>query len=210
MKPPPLSVFALHASDDDPAAFLGDTGLHVLDIAEDDHVIAECDYAALALASLDSFPDALCIKVHSSDGFGTFLFHEVDILRDDTKKLVADFMCIRPNKYWEGRWGLATFLKAIGNQVRLFPSVDLREIELEDDWKRLTLRLALGKGPAVQAVRKCVDILKKLIRESEIALGGIRWQEAYATNERAFLRGSHRAIAAPHGLPVHPLHTGCS
>lgn len=186
MKPPPLSVFALHASDDDPAAFLGDTGLHVLDIAEDDHVIAECDYAALTLASLDAFPDALCVKVHSSDGFGTFLFHEVEILRDDTNELVADFMCIQPNKYWEGKWELATFLNAISNQVPFFPSVNLREIELEDDWKRLTLRLALGKGSAVQAVRKCADILKKLIRESEIALGGIRWKEAYATNERAF------------------------
>lgn len=122
MKPPPLSVFAVHASDDDPAAFLGDTALDVLDITEDDHVIAECDYAALALASLDSFPDALCIKVHSSDGFGTFLFHEADILRDDTNELIADFICIQPNKYWEGTWGVATFLKAISNQVPFFPA----------------------------------------------------------------------------------------
>lgn len=35
-------------------------------------------------------------------------------------------------------------------------------------------------------MRKCANILKKVIRESEIALGGIRWKEAYATNERVF------------------------
>lgn len=186
MKPPPLSLFALHTSDDDPAVFLGDTELHVLDIGEDDHVIAECDYAALAPASFDAFPESLCVKVHNSEGFGTFLFCEADIFRDDANELVADFMCIQPNKYWEGTWGLSAFLEAISTQVAFFPDVALREIEVDDDWKRLTLRLPLGKGSATQAVRKCADILKKLIRESEISLGGIRWKEAYATSERAF------------------------
>lgn len=82
MKLPPLSVFALDQSDDGPTAFLGDTELEVIDIAEDEHIIAGCDYAALSLASLDAFPDALCIKVHSPDGFGTFLFHEAEIFKN--------------------------------------------------------------------------------------------------------------------------------
>ena len=186
MKSPPLSRLVLDTSDEDPTAFLGDTELELIDIGEGQHVIAECDYAALTLASLDVFPDGLRIKVHSSDGFGTFLFHEAEILKDDSGVLVADYMCIQPNKYWKGTWGLATFLEAIRDQVPFFPDVTLRDIEVDDDWKRLTLRLVLPKGSAAQAVRVSADILKRLVRESEIALGGIRWKEAYATNERAF------------------------
>ena len=186
MKPPPLSVFVLDQSDDGPTAFLGDTELEVIDIGEDEHLVAECDYAALSLASLDAFPDALCIKVHSPDGFGTFLFHEAEIFKGEGGELVADYMCIQPNKYWEGTWGLATFLEAIRDQIPFFPDVRLREIEVDDDWKRLTLQLVLRQGSAVEAVRTGADILKRMVREAEIALGGIRWKEAYATNERAF------------------------
>ena len=114
------------------------------------------------------------------------MFHEAEIFEDDSGELVADYMCIQPNKYWEGTWGLATFLEAIRDQVPFFPDVRLRELEIEDDWKRLTLRLVLPRGCAADAMRMSADILKRMVRESEIALGGIRWREAYATNERAF------------------------
>ena len=116
----PLSVFILDKSDEDPAVLLGGTALEVADIDEDGLVIAECDYIALALASLDAFPDALCLKVHSSDGFGTFLFHEVEIYKGKNDELIADYMCIQPNKYWEGKWGLATFLGTIRDQIPFF------------------------------------------------------------------------------------------
>ena len=186
MNSPPLSTFMLDKSDEDPAILLGDTALEVVDIDEDGLVIAECDYVALALASLDAFPDALCLRVHSSDGFGTFLFHEAEICKGNDGELIADYMCIEPNKYWEGTWGLATFLGAIRNQIPFFPEVTLREIELDDDWKRLTLRLSLNHSSAAEATRKNANVLKKLMRDAEIALGGIRWREAYATDERAF------------------------
>lgn len=183
--PPPFQ-FALDTSDENPAAFLGDTELEVIHIGEDKQLIAECDYAALSLASLDAFPDTLCIKVHSSDGFGTFLFHEAEIFKDDRGELTADYKCIQPNKYWEGTWGLTTFLEAIRDQVPFFSDITLKELEVDDDWKRLTLRFALPQGSAAEAIRLGADIIKRVIRESEVALGGIRWKEAYATNERAF------------------------
>ena len=117
MKPPSLSTLVLDTSAEGSIVPLGDTELEVIDIGEDDRVTAECDFALLVLASLDAFPDSLSVRVHSSDGFGTFLFHEAEILKGDNGELVADYMCVQPNKYWEGTWGLATFLDAIGNQI---------------------------------------------------------------------------------------------
>ena len=98
MKSPPTSLFVLDTSAEGVMPLLGDTELDVIDMCEDGDVIAECDCAALALASLDGFPDTLCVRVHSSDGFGTFLFHEAEILKTDSGELVADYMCIQPNK----------------------------------------------------------------------------------------------------------------
>ena len=186
VKLPPLSQFALDKSDKKPAVFLGDTELEVIHIGEDKQLIVECDYAALSLASLEAFPDTLCINVHSLDGFGTSLFYEAEIFKDDSGELMADYKCVQPNKYWEGTWGLTTLLEAITAQVPFFSDITLREIEVEDDWKRLTLRFALPQGSAAEAIRMGANILKRVIRESEIALGGVRWKEAYATNERAF------------------------
>ena len=120
MKRLPLSVFVIDKSGDGPMAFLGDTELEVMEVGEDGRVFAECDHAALAVSSLEAFPDALSVKIHSSDGFGTFLFHEAEIFKADSGELMADYTCIQPNKYWEGNWGLATFLSAIKDQVSFF------------------------------------------------------------------------------------------
>ena len=67
-----------------------------------------------------------------------------------------------------------------------FSDVTLREIEVDDDWKRLTLRLALDEVPAVKALHGSAATIKRMMREAEIALGGIRWKAEHATNERAF------------------------
>ncbi len=91
-------------------ATLGNMELDVIDIGEDGRVIVECDQGALTSASLDSFPDALTVQVHSSDGLGTFLFYEAEIYKNDSGRLVAEHICHQPNKYWEGTWGL-TFLR---------------------------------------------------------------------------------------------------
>lgn len=186
MKRPPPYAFALDRCGDSPMALLGDAELEVIDVGKDGRVFAECDHAALADSSLEAFPDALSVKIHSSDGFGTFLFHEAEIFRGNSGELMADYTCFQPNKYWEGTWGLATFLNAIKDQVPFFPDVSLTGIELEDDWKRLTLRVVVGQGSSAQALSGAAGVLKKMIREAEVALAGMRWKTAYATHERAF------------------------
>jgi hypothetical protein len=74
-----LAKFTVETSPEFSVALLGDTELEPIDIPEDGHMIAECEHAALATASFEAFPKALTVQVHSSDGFGTFLFHEAEI-----------------------------------------------------------------------------------------------------------------------------------
>jgi hypothetical protein len=166
-------------------ARLGDADLDVDDVDDGGRVIAECDQSALATASLDDFPDALVLRIHSEDGFGTFLFHEVAVYTD-SGQLTGEYICHQPNKYWEGRWGLATFLNAVKNQIPFSPHLSIGEVELDDDWKRLTLRIPLDPGSATEALSSGASILKKIMREAEIALGGIHWKAEYETDERAF------------------------
>jgi hypothetical protein len=151
-------------------ARLGDSDLEVDDVDDSGRVIAECDQSALATASLDDFPDALVLQVHSEDGFGTFLFHEVSVYTD-SGQVIGEYICHQPNKYWEGRWGLATFLNAVRNQIPFFPHVSIGEVELDNDWKRLTLRIGLHPGSATEAISNGASILKKIMREAEICAG---------------------------------------
>jgi hypothetical protein len=154
MEPIGLSKFTLVASSPQEAvARLGDTDLEVEDVDDSGRIIAECDQSGLATASLDDFPHALVLRVHSEDGFGTFLFHEV-VIYSDSGKVIGEYICHQPSKYWEGRWGLATFLNAVKNQISFFPLVSVGEVELDDDWKRLTLRIKLDPGRATEAVSR--------------------------------------------------------
>ena len=179
-------MFVLDKSDDSRSAFAGDIELEIIDVDERGHITAECDHVALSQASLDAFPECLSVRVHSSDGFGTFLFHEAEICKEDSGKVVANYICHQPNKYWEGKWGLSTFLVAIKDQVSFCAEVSLTSIEVDDDFKQLTLKIDLKGDSAAEALSEGADRLKYLIREAEIALGGIVWKENYATNERAF------------------------
>lgn len=179
-------MFVLDKSEDSRSAFAGDTELEIIDVDERGHITAECDHVALYQASLGAFPESLSVRVHSSDGFGTFLFHEAEICKDDGGNVVANYICHQPNKYWEGKWGLSTFLVAIKDQVPFCAEVSLTSIEVDDDFKQLTLKIDLKGDSAAEALSEGVDRLKYMIREAEIALGGIVWKENYETNERAF------------------------
>jgi hypothetical protein len=121
MPSPPLNKFAVRNIEEDPVALIGDAELDIVDVTDEGRVIAECDQEAMVAASLDDFPPSLVVRVHSSDGFGTFLFHEVEIYSANDTEVMCEYICHQPNKYWEGTWGLATFLDAIRNQLQFFP-----------------------------------------------------------------------------------------
>src|SRR6516162_2380311 len=125
MQQPTLAKFTVVESNSEEAiARLGDICLEVEDVDDSGRVIVACDQSTLATASLDDFPDALVLQVHSENGFGTFLFHEAEVYSDNGK-VIAEYICHQPNKYWEGRWGLATYLNAVQNQIKFFPQISI-------------------------------------------------------------------------------------
>jgi hypothetical protein len=116
----------------------------VLDVGED-FVLAECGLDQLKKETTAGFPDRLHLQVHNEDGFGTFFFHELLLSRaDDSVSL--QFRCHTPTKYWEGRFGLATFITAMQGQVRHLDDWNSADVEVEDDWKGITLERSLAKG----------------------------------------------------------------
>jgi hypothetical protein len=177
--------FTVQWSDDEPIAALGDTPLDVEDV-HDKTVIVECDAPLLESATFAEFPPGLRVRMHSSDGWGTYLFHEATVYRDHDERLVSCHICHQPNKYWEGKWGLATFLRAIADQTKYFPEIRVGETEFEDDWKRLELLAPLDNGPAASSIRKNAEAVKAIMASAEVALGGIQWKEEYDRDERAF------------------------
>src|SRR5437762_658869 len=75
MPDPDLLVFTIDTPDEEGAAFLGGTSLDIHDVA-DGMIFAECEQVALANATFAGLPASLDLQVHSTDGFGTFIFHE--------------------------------------------------------------------------------------------------------------------------------------
>jgi hypothetical protein len=88
---------------------VGDSLAEILDV--DANITARCDLQQLETVTADDFPEDLILQTSSSDGLETYLFHEIEILSDSGIPSVR-FICHHPNKYWEGRWGLATYLGA--------------------------------------------------------------------------------------------------
>lgn len=171
----------------DIAVLVGGMDVEVLDTG-DDYVRAQCDLADLGAEPAQALPDGLSIEVHSDDGFGTYLFHEVE-LRNDEGNTAAAFLCHTPNKYWEGHFGLAAFLSAIKQQSEYYENWKVTQIELEDDWKGITLQRIVARGDPLQAsILAAAADLCRIIHAAEVALSGFEWKDSYATDEDLFCR----------------------
>jgi hypothetical protein len=180
-----LAKFTVRWSGDEAEVALGDACLDVADILGET-AVAECDSSVLDAASLADFPKDLQIRMHSSDGFGTFLFYEMEIYKDDEGSLVSCYICHQPNKYWEGKWGLTTFLRAVAGQTKFSSNIRVQEMELEDDWKRLEIVVPLEGQAAAKSIQTNTETIKAIMRSAEVALGGLQWKEEYEKDERAF------------------------
>lgn len=156
--------------------------------AGDDYILAACSLDDLANEQAHVLPSGLQIEVHSDDGFGTFFFHELQIsLHADGVAL--EFRCHTPNKYWEGRYGLATLITAINEQLRHHDNWAATHIELEDDWKGITLQRVIANGDPLQSsILGAASDLKSLLHSAEVALSGLPWRDEFSTDEDAFCR----------------------
>jgi hypothetical protein len=169
------------------AVLISGKEVEVLD-AGDDYVRAECDFGDLENEVAQPFPDGLTLELHSEDGFGTYIFHELS-LSGDADGVELAFRCHTPNKFWEGQYGLATFLAAIRDQVPYHQNWTVSEIELEDDWKGITLCRTVAVGdPLHPSVLAAAADLVAMIHTAEVALSGLIWKEEYTKEEAPFCR----------------------
>lgn len=156
--------------------------------AGDEFVLAECDLDDLAAEAAGPFPADLHLELHSSDGFGTYFFHD-SVLSHHADGVALEFRCHTPNKYWEGRYGLVTFIAAIRDQLPHHENLAVTNIELEDDWKGISLQRVVASGDTLHAsILAAAADLKALLHAAEVTLSGLAWNDRYLTDEDAFCR----------------------
>jgi len=159
----------------------------ILDTGEE-YILAKCDFSDLAAEQSQPLPEGVVLEIHSDDGFGTYFFHEVHLSGASDGVAVA-FRCHTPNKYWEGHFGLATFIAAIRDQAVHHDNWKVVDTELEDDWKGITLERVVAFGDPLEAsIGTAASDLGLLLRSAEVALSGLPWTDEYARNEDSFCR----------------------
>jgi hypothetical protein len=169
------------------AVFVADKEVEVLDV-DDEHVLAECSLDDLSSEQAQPFPDELALRLRSENGFGTFLFHEAHISAT-ADEVILGFQCHTPNKYWEGQYGLATYLAAIRDEVSHRDNWKVEQIELEDDWKSITVERTLAFGDPLKAsILAGAADLQEILHAAEVSLSGLPWSDEYLTNEDRFCR----------------------
>ncbi len=175
----------LKESDEEYHVFISGKEIDVLDV-EDGYVFAKCDLTDLQKIVASPFPENLSIEIESEDGFGTYFFNELQISCRKSR-VVLNFTSRKPNKYWEGQFGLAHLLESINKQVKHFDNFEVTDIEVEDDWKVITLSHILSTENFIEtAIDHAANQLKQLLKTAEIAIRGIEWKSEYETNEDSF------------------------
>ncbi|HWY13120.1 MAG TPA: hypothetical protein VN026_17415 [Bacteroidia bacterium] len=136
--------------------------------------------------TVTDYPNFLYIEISSEDGFGTSLFYEIEI-GHDKDGMYFDFVSRQPNKYWEGKYGLATFLVAIKEIVDDTSDINTYNIEVDNDWKELQLRFRPKKGFILDRyVKECAERINKIIEQAELILSGVIWRKEYEADENLF------------------------
>jgi len=183
----PITMIQVQRENDDVAVLISGKEVEIMDAGED-FILAQCNLSDLANEQCQAFPEGLQLEIHSEDGFGTYFFYEVH-LSGAAEGMAVAFCCHTPNKYWEGQFGLAAFVAAIRDQAVHHDNWKVTQIELEDDWKGITLERVVGVGdPLVASIRSAASDLNLLLHSAEVALSGLPWKEKYTTDEDSFCR----------------------
>ncbi|QHN04778.1 restriction endonuclease [Granulicella sp. WH15] len=180
-------MIEIRGEGDDLAVYVADKEVEILD-AGGEHILAECSLEDLTGEQAQPFPDELELEIRSENGFGTYLFHEAH-LSATLDGVALSFHCHTPNKYWEGQYGLATYLAAIRDELSYRENWEVVQIELEDDWKSITVERTLALGdPLGASILAAAGDLKGVLHAAEVSLSGLPWSDEYLTDEDRFCR----------------------
>lgn len=132
------------------------------------------------------YPLGLEFNVESENGFDTFLFYDLYITKKDSS-LHFDFTCSQPNKYWEGNWGLSTFITALSDIARNSTTAFVENLNILFEWKELTLRFIVNEDFNFKTkLDELTTILRGFIKQTELLLSGVVWRKEFDTNENLY------------------------
>lgn len=168
--------------------YINNKKMEILDgLSDDDYITIEADLNELENINAFDYPENLSIMVHDAEGFGTNLFLQLVIFKEENV-FFFNFNCHEPNKYWEYKWGLSSFLKAVAEQVKYTENIELNKLDVTKDWKTLSLLVIPSSfsSQLMECINEAVKNLKTLIKETEISLEGMSWKEEYENDEKLF------------------------
>lgn len=137
---------------------------------------------------ISEFIDNLYVKTTSNDGFGSSLFYDLDFYKFNNK-IEFVLTCNHPNKYWEGKYGLSTLLVTLVDVIKDSSSfeVDPESLRVDDDWKGLEVAFIIDYDfNFSEVISKYCELLKDLIKRTELILSGAIWKKEYDDNEKLF------------------------
>lgn len=160
-----------------------------IEVAGKKSLISEIELKSLTLINLSIayYPMNLTIDINNETGFDTYLFRKLSISKSNDF-MNFDFECRQPNIYWEGTWGLSTFLASLSDSIKTDGNAKVKLMYLDDDWKELTIRFTVDKDfKFKEKIDGFSKILKRLIKETELTLsGGAVWRKEYEIKESLY------------------------
>jgi len=138
--------------------------------------------------SIKDFPDNFMIQTYSIDGFGSYLFYDLYFLKE-SDKISFSFVCNKPNKYRECKWGLSTLLTTIAELVNNDPVFRLApgSLVIDDYDKRIEIYFEIDYDfEFKEIIKKYSNLLLNLIKRAELMLSGMVWRKEYENNESLF------------------------
>jgi hypothetical protein len=137
---------------------------------EEDFKWVELDIDDLRKIDIPSFPRQIVVVVNSEDGFGTEVFNTVEVYAAE-KGIDIEFQCNINNKYWEGVFGLSTFIKALRDQLTYCNNYDIIDFDIDDVFKILNVDRNIQSGGSIyEAVLDVATDLKRIVTNAEISL----------------------------------------
>lgn len=136
-----------------------------------------------------NFDNEFYMNFICSDGFVTNLFYEFEISKDlNSNVIILRFLCREPNKFWEGKWGLSTFLGTLHSLIIEGQELKVSDFDIDDDWKTLELEFEIKEKIFIlgEVIEEYISIIKEYISRTERFLTGKIWLEQYEKDEKLF------------------------
>lgn len=135
---------------------------------------------------LTEFPDELLFEVNDSEGFGTFFFYDLEFGKSNGE-LFFLFRSNQPNKYWEGKWGLSTFLAGLNDVIKDSVEGEVYHLSIDDDYKEIEVKFKCENDFEFSTqLAKYVSILNEYIKNAERLLSGVLWRKEFEKDEKLF------------------------